>query len=948
MQNYHEKNLACLKSSNPKLYKQVIDHTPEEIGTIIPTPTGPTLRFHTPGEKFNFLCDENDVLGALEQNFPMLKKEENLNKTVCIFTGMGLGYRPLAALEIRQDMYRMMVIEPSLDIFCTALTCVDLRPLFLSEKVTFFIGNINWKKFYETLVGFPISVNIFFSNYIVQFDWKNILYTETFNTARAYATKAISAKGVFDECGEQLFRNRLRNMALFREARNVDILKGAFRGKPAVLVSAGPSLDQSMAQLKKAMGKCVIIAVDSAAVPLLNNGITPDFVTTLDFRDLNSDKLSPHLIRDAPFSLVAVISSSVPTARRLSLKHLFYCFQDNDTQQWMVNALKVQHQMKPAGTVASLSLSFAQMIGADPIIMVGHDFALISENADHVKGTVFNHNWHQGKNLINVKGVDGKLVKTQDFLLEFKQTFEQIMAQHPSKYINATAAGAHIEGTIVQDFEDVFKKDLTQKINVETIITSALKKRPGISLSKFLKTTQSQLQDANARLKQVNSILSTNEKIVTFLDKQSGLSSKKLTSFAKLPKQIQNHKQNILKARKRLKPFLPIEEVAAKMIHDARIVQEIEKTNTYFEAITKEAKIVSLEMGGHQKGLTVFTEEVQRLVSFLEQENQFFSNFNPDSPFYIKNALALAELYLREMCPIKAINILELIFSKGEKAYMDTDKSKVFMGIAKAQLLDFESAEKWWEISIAEDNSAIREDLAEKRRKLGEYWIKRLTESKMPRYLEWALRSCQEKEFVLKAKQETWEMTIKWISQWLEKDNNVDLAEMILKLWTPISGQTPEWYYWRARCMVKRDDKIAAISYLEKHLLGPNHVHHSKESSYPEWLAFLARLLMETDQFDHGIQKLTQAVSLDANQAVLWEELGDTFFVHGDFASAAVAYEKCFIALSEKTDVLKKFGDCYLKQGFIEAAETAYQAVLQKDPANESAQSALEKLKETP
>ena len=948
MQNYREENLASLKSSNPKLHKQVIDHTPVEIGTILPTPTGPTLRFHKPGEKFNFLCDENDVLGAVQQNFPMLKKEESLNKTVCILTGMGLGYRPLAALEMRSDMYRMMVVEPSLDIFCTALTYIDLRPLFSSGKVTFFVGDIDWQEFGETLISAPISVNIFFSNYMVQFDWNKTLYTEAVNKARAYATKAISAKGVFDKCGEQLFRNRIRNMALFREARNVDVLKGAFRGKPAILVSAGPSLDQSMAQLKKAMGRCVIIAVDSAAVPLLNNGIIPDFVTTLDFRDHNSDKLSPHLIKDAPFSLVAVISSSVPTARRLSLNHLFYCFQDNDTQQWMIDALKVQHQMKPAGTVASLSLSFAQMIDADPIIMVGHDFALISDNADHVKGTVFNHNWHQGKNLINVKGVDGNMVKTQDFLLEFKQTFEQIMTQQPCKYINATAAGAHIEGTIVQNFEDVLKNDLMQNINVETIIVSALKKRPGVSLSKFLKTAQYQLQEAKKRLKQVNSILSTNEKIVHFLDKQSVSSSKKITSFAKLPKQVRTHKQNILKARNRLKPFLPIEEVAAKMINEARVVQEIEKANTYFEMITKEAKVIALEMGGYRKGLTVFNEEVGNLVFFLQQEDQFLSDLNSDLPFPANNALALAELYLREMCPVKAINILELIFSKGEKASMDADKSKIFMAIARAQLLNFESAEKWWGTSIAEDNSAIRKELAAQRRKLGAYWIKRLTESKIPRYLEWALRSCQEKEFVLKAKQATWEMTIKWLSQWLETDNNIDLAEKILELWAPICNQTPEWHYWRARCMVKRDDKIAAARYLEKHLLGPNHSQHSNESSYPEWLAFLARLLMETDQFDYGIQKLTQAVSLDPNQAALWEELGDTFFEHEDFASAAVAYEKCFIALPEKVHVLKKFGDCYLKQGFIEAAETAYQTVLQKDPANESAQSALKELKETP
>nr|WP_321397768.1 6-hydroxymethylpterin diphosphokinase MptE-like protein [uncultured Desulfobacter sp.] len=946
MQNYREKNLACLKSSNPKLYKQVIDHTPVEIGTILPTPTGPTLRFHTPGEKFNFLCDENDVLGALQRNFPMLKKEENLNKTVCIFTGMGLGYRPLTALEMRQDIYRMMVIEPSLDIFCTALTYVDLRPLFLSEKVTFFVGNIDWKEFDETLVGFPISVDIFFSNYIVQFDWNNTLYTDAANTARAYATKSISAKGVFDQCGEQLFRNRIRNMALFREARNVDVLKGAFLGKPAILVSAGPSLDLSIAQLKKAMGKCVIIAVDSVAVPLLNNGIIPDFVTTLDFRDHNSDKLSPHLIKDAPFSLVAVISSSILTARRLPLKHLFYCFQDNDTQQWMMDALKVRHQMKPAGTVASLSLSFAQMIGADPIIMVGHDFALISKNADHVKGTVFNHNWHQREKDIYIQGVDGKMVKTQDFLLEFKQTFERIMLQHSCSYINATAAGAHIEGTTVQNFENVLKSDLKQKINVETIVATALKKRPRVSLSKFIKATISQLREAEVRLKQINSILSNNEKVIQFLEQQFLSSSEKIISFATLPKQTQIYKQNILKVRKRLKPFLSIEEVAAKLINEARVVQEIEKPKNYLEEITKDAKIVALEMGGLQKGLTVFCEELGWLVSFLKEEDRLISDLNSDSPFLIKKAMALAEIYLKEMSPIKAINILKLIRSKGKETSLEINKSKMLMGIAKAQLLDFESAYKLWEIDGSNNDSVIGDELARQRRVLGEYWLKRLIESKFQRNLKWALCSCREKEFILKVKEETWETTVLWLSQWIEKDQSVDVADEFLELLSPICRETPDWYYWKARCIAKKGDKFAASVYLEKHLLGSDHSHYSDESSYPKWLAFFARLLMETDRFDQGIEKLTKAVSLDSYQAVLWEELGDTFFEHEDFASAAVAYEKCFIALPEKIHVLKKFGDCYLKQGFVDAAETAYQAVLQKDHTNESARSALSKLKQ--
>lgn len=88
------------------------------------------------------------------------------------------------------------------------------------------------------------------------------------------------------------------------------------------------------------------------------------------------------------------------------------------------------------------------------------------------------------KNMIFVKGLGDKMVNTQDFLLEFKQTFEQIMLDYQYRYINASAAGAHIEGTIVKSLKDVIENDLVQEISVKNLIASALDKRPSISLSK--------------------------------------------------------------------------------------------------------------------------------------------------------------------------------------------------------------------------------------------------------------------------------------------------------------------------------------------------------------------------------------------------------------------------------------------------------------------------------
>src|SRR4029077_7104896 len=63
-------------------------------------------------------------------------------------------------------------------------------------------------------------------------------------------------------------------------------LKDHYSGKPAIIVSAGPSLRKNKHLLKDARGKSVIIAVQTTLQPLLEIGVEPQFVTSLDYHDI--------------------------------------------------------------------------------------------------------------------------------------------------------------------------------------------------------------------------------------------------------------------------------------------------------------------------------------------------------------------------------------------------------------------------------------------------------------------------------------------------------------------------------------------------------------------------------------------------------------------------------------------------------------------------------------
>ena len=928
MQSFWDENIKLLRAKDPILYQKIMGHIPEDVGDIIPTNTVPTLRFHRPGEKYAYAYDTGNPLNEIQNRLPILKNKKKLNETVCIFTGMGLGYTQLIALDQRSDIFRLIILEPSLDIFCLALRHVDLSPLLTSRKVSIFAGEINWKQFDETINRKTIETDFLFSDFLALFDWKPELYSDAKNRARALAVRAISGMGVLNIHGERLFRNRLRNLALLREASFADRLKGVFKNIPALLISAGPSLDQSIPQLKAAAGRCVMIAVDSALVPLLKHGITPDFVVTLDYRELNSEKLSPDMVSSSDFSLVAGITSSVPTARRLPLKHLFFCFQNNDTQNWLLNALDIRYLVEPVGTVASLALSFAQMIGANPVIMVGYDFALTVKDTDHVEGVIFNHNWHLRKDAITVKGVDGRDVRTLDFLLEFKQNFEQNMKLHSRDYINATAAGAHIEGARPESLDLVIKSRLSALQDVDQIVEAALQRKAPLSLSRFAAAARRQIKMAENSLKQINSIQETSRKVVKGIEGLKDDGAGEISGISQLPVPLQKDKRKLNKLYAKLKPFMPMEEVAAKKIYQARKVEEIERAENYIEIILKESKILDLEMEGHEYGIRIFIESVSSLLAFLQREDQVLNLKAGKS----REILALAELYIDEMCPVKALSLLE-------KCVADDSSSAqvhLFMGVAQAQMLRFEDAFYSW--NMAEENEpGCAEAIHEHRRRLADYWVKRGQQepSIIEKCIKRALRLCEARDFWTDPDNKAWRKSVIKINE-LFKAKNIEAAESFLIIWRPVKDFIPEWDFLMARARFEKDEREDALSLMESAL--------QANPENPEWLAFSARILLETGPFDKGIERLQKAVSQDRSQAVLWEELGDTLSGMKDYESAVVAYEKCFLALPDRIDVLRKYGDCYYNTGQYEAAKAAYQAVLEKDPANESAQIKISKL----
>ena len=68
---------------------------------------------------------------------------------------------------------------------------------------------------------------------------------------------------------------------------SINKLIDIFQGKPGVIVSTGPSLEKNIHVLKEHQDKLVIVAVGQALRVLMGYGITPDFICTVDFGEVN-------------------------------------------------------------------------------------------------------------------------------------------------------------------------------------------------------------------------------------------------------------------------------------------------------------------------------------------------------------------------------------------------------------------------------------------------------------------------------------------------------------------------------------------------------------------------------------------------------------------------------------------------------------------------------------
>lgn len=179
------------------------------------------------------------------------------------------------------------------------------------------------------------------------------------------------------QSGQLWLTHAMENLAALAKHEGVECLRGAASGCPAVLVSPGPSLAKNIAQLAALHDRAVIIAHNRSLKPLREAGVVPHFVLVTDPLDLCYQLDNGSLDGVGAFVIDLIAHPRVvalPAGRKV-----FYTSIAEISEAFLAPA-GISAQLGSGGSVATLALSLAVALGADPIVLCGQDLALAGDS----------------------------------------------------------------------------------------------------------------------------------------------------------------------------------------------------------------------------------------------------------------------------------------------------------------------------------------------------------------------------------------------------------------------------------------------------------------------------------------------------------------------------------------------------------------------------------------
>lgn len=520
----------------------------------------------TQKDEYNLRVNGVDIhsnTGAIDEAKKIVEDFKNLKEENALFVifGIGLGY--LFDETVQNVKGSVILFEPNLEILKCTLEIVDMTEILHKKKVRICCDIEDLKRgideFSDKLT--KISVSFLTSYYNV---YSNKI-KEVAQIVEYHHGENAALDNTIRKLGRLSTKNTLLNLANLFDTFFIKEFKNMFKNVPALIVTAGPSLAKNIEIIKNNQNKFVIFCAGPALKLLLENGINPDFAVIVETKNTVGQ------IEDLDLSKTNLIIEPDTSHYIFNIKtknKIVFCSQYNFLNDWFANAVKIDNQdLHYHGTVSYCALSSADLMGCNPIVLVGQDLAY-TDGKCYAKGSAYENlecklneekgefeitipdsgkeNYYKAlfgreraaieiapkaaenyveflnKNLYTVAGQNGEKLPTQTAYAIFIKHFEEFAAQNfklfgkRNKLINSSTGGAQINGFENIPLSEVVK-DIQESENFDKTLSGSDKITSSINfdkenLVKTLNLSQISVQKAFVVIDEINVILEKIEK----------------------------------------------------------------------------------------------------------------------------------------------------------------------------------------------------------------------------------------------------------------------------------------------------------------------------------------------------------------------------------------------------------------------------------------------------
>ncbi|WP_017726246.1 motility associated factor glycosyltransferase family protein [Halalkalibacterium ligniniphilum] len=379
---------------------------------------------------------------------------------ILVVVGGGYYYHIEELLNQNPDQ-KIVIIEPSYEIFVSALKRIDMEHLLRNPNLLFLLSD---DTYYLSMTIANILINKGFQS----FDLLILMsYKSLFSTFCAELGRGISETLTMLRCNmatefvhsQKWMYNNFRNFLKANvESMPITPYLERFKDMPALIVSAGPSLEKQLPLLKENQEKFLIFAAGSAVNILEKNGIVPHFVVAVD-----GEEAQDRIFEQIESSEITLVYSHTFRYSALELfkgKKIWIKGNADHSTAFFENYIGIDTKVFEFGpSCANIAMDIARQLGCKQLIFVGQDLAYTNDQL-YAKGAAHNLDITSdiGDRVVTTD-MFGEEITTKTAFLVMKTYFENYIKHHDdTSFVNCTEGGLLINGMVHRPFADVISE----------------------------------------------------------------------------------------------------------------------------------------------------------------------------------------------------------------------------------------------------------------------------------------------------------------------------------------------------------------------------------------------------------------------------------------------------------------------------------------------------------